>query len=172
MVKTLAALLAGLVFGAGLGLGGMTDPAVVLGFLDVFGDWNAQLVFVVGSAVVTTAIGYRWVLRRPKPLFDVAFQLPSSRALDARLISGAAIFGIGWGIAGYCPGPLLASLSGGATSTWLLLMAMLAGWWLTAYLLPVPRAWPVPAPKTTSMHQAKPPATSGSRKTASPVRHL
>ncbi len=137
MVKILVALLAGLVFGAGLSLGGMADPAVVLGFLDIFGPWNAQLVFVMGGAVLTTAVGYRWVLRQPKPLFDVTFQLPKVRALDTRLVGGAALFGIGWGIAGYCPGPVLASLSDGATSLWLLLAAMLAGWWLTARLLPV-----------------------------------
>lgn len=136
MVKILAALLAGLVFGAGLSLGGMTDPAVVLGFLDIFGRWNAQLVFVMGGAVVTTAIGYRWVLQRPKPLFDTGFQLPTSYRVDARLMSGAALFGIGWGIAGYCPGPMLASVSGGSTSLWLMLVAMLGSWWLTARLLP------------------------------------
>ena len=136
-MKFLAALVAGLVFGAGLSLGGMTDPAVVLGFLDVFGQWNARLVFVMGGAVFTTAIGYRWVLRRPKPLYEATFQLPTVRALDTRLVGGAALFGIGWGIAGYCPGPVFASLSGGATSVWLLLLAMLAGWWLAARLLPV-----------------------------------
>ncbi len=138
-MRILAALLTGLMFGAGLSLGGMTDPAVVLGFLDVLGDWNPQLLFVMGGAVLTTAIGYRWVLRRPKPLFDASFQLPTSRALDSRLVGGAALFGIGWGIAGYCPGPVLVSLSGGTFSLWLFLVAMLAGWWLTARLLPVPR---------------------------------
>ena len=131
-MKIVAALVAGLVFGAGLSLGGMTDPAMVLGFLDVFGQWNAQLAFVMGGAVLTTAIGYRWVLRRSKPLFDATFQLPTVRALDRRLVGGAALFGIGWGIAGYCPGPMLASLSGGAASLWLLLVALLAGWWLPA----------------------------------------
>ena len=139
-MKILAALLAGLVFGAGLSLGGMTDPSVVLGFLDIFGHWNAQLLFVMGGAVLTAAIGYRWVLQRSKPLFDVSFQLPTLRALDARLVGGAALFGIGWGIAGYCPGPVLSSLSGGATSLWLFLVAMLAGWWFSARLLSVLRA--------------------------------
>ena len=85
-MKILAALVAGLVFGAGLSLGGMTDSAVVIGFLDVFGPWNAQLVFVMGGAVLTTAIGYRWVLRRPKPLFEATFQMPTALALDTRLV--------------------------------------------------------------------------------------
>jgi uncharacterized membrane protein YedE/YeeE len=101
-MKVLAALIAGLLFGLGLSLGGMTDPAVVLGFLDIFGHWSAQLAFVMGAAVLTTALGYRLVLRRAGPLLEPTFQLPTARRLDARLIIGAALFGIGWGLAGYC----------------------------------------------------------------------
>lgn len=129
-MKILVALLSGLLFGLGLSLGGMTDPAVVLGFLDVFGQWNPRLAFVMGGAVLTTAIGYRWVLRRSRPLLEDSFQLPKARHFDIRLIGGAAVFGIGWGIAGYCPGPALASLSGGAPSLLVLLASMIAGWWL------------------------------------------
>lgn len=130
-MKALAALIAGLLFGAGLVLGGMTRPEVVLGFLDVFGRWNPQLVFVMGGAVVTTAIGYRLVCGRARPLFDTRFQLPTVHALDARLLGGAAVFGVGWGIAGYCPGPALASLAGGAPTVLLFVACMVAGWWLT-----------------------------------------
>jgi uncharacterized membrane protein YedE/YeeE len=141
-MKVLAALIAGLLFGLGLSLGGMTDPAVVLGFLDIFGHWSAQLAFVMGAAVLTTALGYRLVLRRAGPLLEPTFQLPTARRLDARLIIGAALFGIGWGLAGYCPGPVLASLGGGAPSLLLLFVGMLAGWWLAARLPSAGRQMP------------------------------
>ncbi|HET7561964.1 MAG TPA: DUF6691 family protein [Rhodanobacteraceae bacterium] len=131
-MKALVALVAGLVFGVGLVLGGMTQPAVVLGFLDVFGRWNPQLLFVMGGAVVTTAIGYRLLRGRARPLLDTQFRLPTRRSLDWRLLIGAAVFGVGWGIAGYCPGPALASLTGGAPALWLFVACMLAGWWLAA----------------------------------------
>jgi hypothetical protein len=133
-MKVLVALLSGLLFGLGLDLAGMTQPAVVLGFLDVFGQWDPRLVFVMGGAVMTTAIGYRWVLLRPRPLLENSFQLSATRRLDARLVGGAALFGVGWGIAGYCPGPALASLGSGAPSLLALVASMLAGWWLAARL--------------------------------------
>lgn len=129
-MKILLALLSGLLFGSGLSLGGMTRPAVVLGFLDIFGHWDPRLAFVMAGAVLTTAIGYRLVLRRPRPLLADAFQLPASRRIDVRLVGGAAVFGIGWGIAGYCPGPALASLGAADPSLWLLVACMIAGWWL------------------------------------------
>ncbi|MFK2902497.1 YeeE/YedE family protein [Dyella ginsengisoli] len=138
-MKITIALLAGLVFGLGLSLGGMNQPAVVLGFLDLFGAWNPRLVFVMGGAVLTTAIGYRLVFRRDRPLFESDFQLPTARRFDARLVGGSALFGIGWGIAGYCPGPALASLSGAAPSLLVLVATMLAGWWLAAKI-PAARA--------------------------------
>lgn len=133
-MKILAAGFAGLLFGLGLALGGMTRPEVVLGFLDVFGHWNPRLLLVLGGAVFTTALGYRLVLRQRQPLLADAFQAPTARKLDARLIGGAAMFGIGWGIAGYCPGPALASLSGNFPSVWLLVGAMVLGWWLAPRL--------------------------------------
>jgi uncharacterized protein len=138
-MKITLALLAGLVFGLGLSLGGMTQPAVVLGFLDLFGAWNPRLVFVMGGAVLTTAIGYRLVFRRGRPLFGSDFQLPTAQRFDARLIGGSALFGTGWGIAGYCPGPALASLGGAAPSLLVLVATMLAGWWLAAKI-PAARA--------------------------------
>ena len=136
MSRLLCAWLAGVLFGVGLALGGMTQPAVVIGFLDIFGAWNPRLVFVMGGAVVTTAIGYRLVLRRTQPLLAPAFELPTARRFDARLVGGAALFGIGWGIAGYCPGPALASLGGGAPPVLLLVATMVLGWWLAPRLLP------------------------------------
>ena len=135
-MKLWIAWIAGLLFGLGLSLGGMTRPAVVLGFLDIFGAWDPRLVFVMAGAVLTTAIGYRLVLRRPRPLLAEQFQWPTSRQIDARLIGGAALFGIGWGIAGYCPGPALASLVAGVPALLVLVACMIAGWWLAARLLP------------------------------------
>jgi uncharacterized protein len=130
------AFAAGLLFGLGLSLGGMTQPAVVLGFLDIFGAWDPRLVFVMAGAVLTTAVGYRLVLRRPRPLLAERFQWPTLRRIDVRLVGGAALFGIGWGIAGYCPGPALASLGAGMPALLILVVCMIAGWWLAARLLP------------------------------------
>ncbi|MGS1012989.1 DUF6691 family protein [Rhodanobacter sp. UC4450_H17] len=135
-MKVLVALVAGLLFGIGLVLGGMTRPEIVLGFLDVFGHWNPQLAFVMGGAVLTTALGYRLVLTRPQPWLDATFQLPTARTLDRRLLGGAAMFGVGWGLAGYCPGPALASLTAGAPGLLLFVACMVAGWLLVARLLP------------------------------------
>lgn len=126
--------LAGLLFGLGLILGGMTQPDVVLGFLDAFGAWNPRLGFVMVGAVATTAVGYRLLWRRKAPWFEPSFRLPVARAADARLVSGAALFGIGWGIAGYCPGPALVSVAGGTPSVLALVAAMALGYWLAAHL--------------------------------------
>lgn len=128
------ALLAGLLFGAGLILGGMTQPAVVLGFLDLFGAWNPRLLWVMAAAVATTAVGYRLLLRRRGPWLASSFQLPAPRPTDRRLLLGAALFGIGWGIAGYCPGPALVSLAGGAPSLLVLVGTMALGSWLASRL--------------------------------------
>jgi len=105
-----AALLAGTVFGAGLSIARMTDPRKVLNFLDLTGHWDGSLLFVLGGAVVVAFAGYRIVLGRATPLFDDRFHLPASTSIDAALIGGAVLFGIGWGLAGYCPGPAIASL--------------------------------------------------------------
>ncbi|MCH4563443.1 MULTISPECIES: DUF6691 family protein [Halomonas] len=129
-MRTLMGYIAGLLFGLGLGISGMTDPARVLGFLDIFGAWDPTLMFVLGGAVVTTFIGYRLVFRRPGPLFAEAFQLPTRQDLDGRLIGGAALFGIGWGLSGYCPGPAFASIGGLTAPLLAMLVAMIAGWFL------------------------------------------
>lgn len=135
MARLLAALLSGVLFGLGLALSGMTDPAVVLGFLDVFGDFNPALMFVLGGAVGTTLLAFRWVLRRPAPLLADGFQLPSRKDIDARLLVGAGLFGIGWGLAGYCPGPALVSAGALVDSALVFVPVMLLGGWLTRRLL-------------------------------------
>lgn len=107
---TLAALLSGALFGLGLAVSGMTDPLRILGFLDVFGDFDPALLFVLGGAVLTTLLLFRVVLRRPAPVFAARFQISDLRTIDRPLLLGAALFGIGWGLAGYCPGPALVGL--------------------------------------------------------------
>jgi uncharacterized membrane protein YedE/YeeE len=107
---SIAALASGALFGIGLAMSGMTDARRVLGFLDVFGDFDPTLLFVLGGAVTTTVALFRFVLRRGNPVLASTFHVSNIRHVDSRLLMGAAIFGIGWGIAGYCPGPVLAGL--------------------------------------------------------------
>jgi len=120
-------LLLGLLFGVGLALGGMTDPAVVLSFLDVLGPWNPALAFVMGGALVVAFVLFRLARQQGRPLAAPSFHWPTSTAVDPRLIGGAALFGLGWGLAGYCPGPALASLTAGHAGTFVFVAAMLAG---------------------------------------------
>ena len=111
----LVALLAGTVFGFGLSLSGMTDPGKVLGFLDLAGAWQPTLAFVMGGGLLITLPAFALIRRyRGRPVFDTKFHLPTRQDLDARLLIGAAFFGIGWGIAGFCPGPAIASLASGS----------------------------------------------------------
>lgn len=110
MPVILIALVAGLLFGAGLAISDMVNPARVLNFFDVAGSWDPTLIFVMAGALITTAIGYRVAFVRGKTLLGTAFNLPTARKIDVPLIGGAAVFGIGWGIAGFCPGPALAAL--------------------------------------------------------------
>ena len=130
MKRIIAAFLAGAVFGLGLVIGRMSDPNIVLGFLDVAGDFDPSLLFVMAGAVCTTVIAFRFVLRRERPLFDADFHLPTAKVVDARLVAGAAIFGIGWGLSGYCPGPVLVGAGGGMWTALLFLPAMLVGGWV------------------------------------------
>jgi uncharacterized protein len=127
MNENLAAAVSGLLFGLGLCLSGMADPSVVLGFLDLAGAWNPALVFVMGGGVAVTFIGYRLVFGFARPIFAEKFSLPTAAAIDAPLIAGAAIFGIGWGLAGYCPGPALVSLASGKAEVFIFAAAMLLG---------------------------------------------
>ncbi|MGM0451004.1 MAG: DUF6691 family protein [Pseudomonadota bacterium] len=129
-MKALAGLVAGLLFGLGLAIGGMTDPQRVLDFLDVAGAWDPTLIGVMGGAVVTSFIGYRLVWRMGAPKLEPRFFIPSRQDLDGRLLGGAALFGIGWGLSGYCPGPAVASVSGLTGPLAGFLVAMAAGWWI------------------------------------------
>ncbi len=125
-----AAAASGALFGGGLAVSSMTDRTVVLGFLDVFGQWNPTLAFVMGGAVAVTAVLFRFVLKRPVPVFGGEFRLPQREAVDARLLAGAAIFGVGWGLAGFCPGPALVGVAAGLTDAWIFLPALVAGSWI------------------------------------------
>jgi len=127
MNKTISVLVAGLIFGFGLALSGMTHASKVLGFLDVTGNWDPSLLFVLGGAVGVTIIAFRFILRRPAPVLEDKFRLPTAKFVDAPLVIGAAIFGIGWGISGYCPGPGIALLAAPGWETWTFIPAVLLG---------------------------------------------
>jgi len=127
MPALLLALACGLVFGLGLTVSGMINPARVLGFLDVAGAWNPTLAFVMGGAVVVAAVAFALGRRRAAPLLEGRFHAATRSVIDSRLIGGAAIFGVGWGLVGYCPGPALAALALGRWETLLFVLAMLAG---------------------------------------------
>jgi uncharacterized membrane protein YedE/YeeE len=120
----------GLIFGLGLVVSGMSDPAKVLNFLDLAGTWDPSLAFVMGGAVIVTFIGYRIVLQRKAPIFDTKFHVPTRTDVDARLIVGPALFGIGWGLGGFCPGPALTAIGLGAPGTLMFVPAMLVGMWV------------------------------------------
>lgn len=127
MLRTLAAGAIGLVFGSGIAISGMANPAKVLNFFDIFGAWDPSLAFVMASALAVTAIGYRFVLKRPKPILEPRFHVPGNRKLDMPLLAGSAAFGIGWGITGFCPGGAIPALGLGEPSAWIFVGAMLAG---------------------------------------------
>jgi len=117
----------GLIFGLGISMSGMANPAKVLNFFDIAGTWDPSLAFVMGGAVLVTFFGYRWVLRRSRPIFDVNFSLPTASDLDPRLIGGSLVFGVGWGIAGFCPGGALPALGTGNLMVALFVAALVAG---------------------------------------------
>jgi uncharacterized membrane protein YedE/YeeE len=119
----------GLLFGVGLVVSGMSDPAKVLNFLDLFGTWDPSLAFVMGGAVLVAFIGFRLVLRRNQPIAGGSFQLPTRTDIDAHVIVGPAVFGIGWGLGGFCPGPALTALGLGAAGTLAFVPAMIIGMW-------------------------------------------
>lgn len=127
MPAILTAFAAGLLFGVGLLLSGMADPANVLGFFDVAGQWNPTLAFVMAGGLGVTLIGYQMVLRRAAPMCEEKFELPTAKTIDARLIGGAVLFGLGWGMAGYCPGPAIVAAGGGFTEAAVFTAAMVAG---------------------------------------------
>lgn len=125
--RLIAALACGAIFGFGLSISGMLDPARVRGFLDVFGHWDPSLAFVLAGAVGTSAIGTALARRRGQPVLGGVFETPVRTTIDVRLIGGAAIFGVGWGLSGLCPGPALASLALGIGPIIVFTVAMMAG---------------------------------------------
>lgn len=127
--RAFASLAAGLLFGLGLVISGMSDPAKVLNFLDIAGAWDPSLAFVMAGAVGVAFIGYRLVFGRGRPLFDATFHLPSAVAVDPSLIAGSAVFGLGWGLSGFCPGPAFTALPLFASGTLVFVPAMFAGMW-------------------------------------------
>ena len=134
-MKNLLTLISGLLFGFGLLLSGMADPAKVQNFLDLFGTWDPSLAFVMGGAIAVTMPGFWLVIRRNKPFFNDVFHLPSRTDLDARLITGAAIFGVGWGLGGFCPGPAVTALPLAAEGTLIFVVTMLTGMAASKYVL-------------------------------------
>ena len=127
MKRILGGLGSGLVFGVGLTIAQMTNPAKVLAFLDLFGNWDPSLALVMAGAVMVTFVGFRLLRARTVPACDTAMRWPTATAIDARLIGGAALFGIGWGLVGLCPGPAIASLAIAPQRTVLFVIAMLVG---------------------------------------------
>lgn len=134
MAAIVSALFIGALFGFGLALSEMVDPARVIGFLDVAGRWDATLLFVMGGALAVTVPAFPLILRRARPLLAAFFALPTKSKIDGSLVVGAMIFGVGWGIAGFCPGPALAALASGSPSVALFVVAMIAGQWAASLL--------------------------------------
>ena len=127
MKRLIAALLSGTLFGVGLSVGGMTEASRIVGVMDIAGTWDPTLVIVLLAAVVTCFVMYRFIVPRSKPLFAAKFEIPTRRDLNLRLISGAGMFGVGWALSGYCPGPAVASLPSGQVQTIVVVLAMAAG---------------------------------------------
>jgi uncharacterized membrane protein YedE/YeeE len=138
MKTHLIALLSGILFGAGLALSHMIDPNKVLNFLDVTGHWDPSLLFVMIGAVSVAMIAFRFILKRSAPLWSTSFQLPQKKSLDLQLISGAAIFGIGWGMSGYCPGPSVTGLSLFSLESVIMVLAIYLGFFVAHRLLDKP----------------------------------
>lgn len=137
--RILSSFAAGLIFGLGLVISGMINPAKVQNFLDVAGAWDPSLAFVMASALVVTGLGYRLIKPMAHPVFEAKFQWPTATDIDPRLVTGAALFGAGWGLAGFCPGPAISAASLGRAEVYVFLIAMLTGvlaWrWLIAQSL-------------------------------------
>lgn len=127
MNRVAVAFVAGLIFAVGLGVSGMTQPAKVIDFLDVTGNWDPSLAFVMMGAIAVHFVAYRQVPKMPSPLFGERFNIPSNTSIDPRLLGGSALFGIGWGLGGFCPGPALVSVSGLMPTAALFVGGMLLG---------------------------------------------
>ncbi|MDO8693659.1 MAG: YeeE/YedE thiosulfate transporter family protein [Sheuella sp.] len=130
----ISALIAGLVFGLGLIVSGMANPAKVIGFLDLAGNWDPSLAFVMGGAIGVGVVGFLLARRRTRSLLGAPMQLPASSELSKRLIFGSLAFGVGWGLAGFCPGPAIVSAAAGYGKAWIFVAAMIAGMMLFTLL--------------------------------------
>ena len=128
-MRTVVGFLCGLIFGVGLVVSGMSNPAKVLNFLDITGTWDPSLAFVMGGAVLVTFIGYRLVLNRSAPVMSEVFHLPTKKDVDSQLLTGASIFGIGWGLGGFCPGPAFTAVPLMSTGIIAFFPALLIGMW-------------------------------------------
>ena len=128
-MRTVVGFLCGLIFGIGLVISGMSNPAKVLNFLDITGTWDPSLAFVMGGAVLVTFIGYRFVLTRSAPVMSEVFHLPTKKDVDGQLLTGAAVFGIGWGLGGFCPGPAFTAVPLMSTGIIAFFPALLIGMW-------------------------------------------
>lgn len=126
-MNALTSLLAGLLFGLGLVVSGMANPAKVLGFLDLFGNWDPSMAFVMLGALLVGTIAFHIAGKRTRAILGAPISLPTARDIDRRLVLGSLAFGIGWGLAGYCPGPVITSLAVGGSKPWIFFLAMLAG---------------------------------------------
>lgn len=140
MIRALLGFAAGLLFGVGLVVSGMANPAKVLNFLDLLGSWDPSLAFVMGGAVVTAFIGYRLAWRRDRPVLLPSFEIPSRADLDPPLLTGAALFGVGWGLGGFCPGPAWTAVPLMAPGTLVFVPAMLVGMGIAQFMRRPPRS--------------------------------
>ena len=139
MKNLLAALLSGTLFGVGLNVGGMTQTSRIVGVMDFFGTWDPTLMIVLVAAVVTFHVCYRLIVPRGAPLFAAKFQIPTRKDITGRLVLGSGMFGVGWGLSGFCPGPAVASLSVGQSQTIIVVLAIAAGMLLYGLVPLVPR---------------------------------
>lgn len=130
MIKNLSALFCGILFGLGLVISQMVNPVKVLAFLDIAGHWDPSLALVMTGALITLGIAHKMILRRPAPILEQRFHLPSAARIDTGLLIGAALFGVGWGLSGFCPGAAIAAIGYGRTEALLFTFAMCAGMWL------------------------------------------
>lgn len=127
MLRISVALLSGALFALGLAISGMVDPAKIIGFLDIAGDWDPTLAFVMGGALLVTIPAFRLILKRSRPVLADNFSLPTKKDLDTRLLGGAVLFGIGWGLSGFCPGPAVTALASGLSPVFAFVAAMITG---------------------------------------------
>lgn len=134
-MRNILTLITGMIFGTGIAMSGMANPAKVINFFDIAGSWDPSLVFVMGGAVVVTFIGYRLVLGRERPIYEPQFDIPQNRKLDTKLLAGAGIFGVGWGIAGFCPGGALPVVGTGNVNVLLFMVALIAGMFFARFLM-------------------------------------